>query len=62
MTSDRPYRQAMSHAEAMEEIGKHAGTQFDPRVTGMLIGSLYGSQRGPDAAAPESTPARSFTH
>ena len=45
MTSDRPYRAAMSHAEAIEEIAKCAGTQFDPQVTGMLIGSLYGTTR-----------------
>ena len=58
MTSDRPYRKAMSHGEAIEEIAKHAGTQFDPRVTGMLIGSLYGSQRSEASEpAPEPVPA-----
>jgi diguanylate cyclase (GGDEF)-like protein/putative nucleotidyltransferase with HDIG domain len=47
MTSDRPYRAAMSHAEAIEEIAAGAGTQFDPDVTGMLIGSLYMRPRSP---------------
>jgi HD-GYP domain-containing protein (c-di-GMP phosphodiesterase class II) len=32
MTSDRPYRQAMSHEEAVSEIKKHTGTQFDPNL------------------------------
>jgi len=32
MTSDRPYRQAMSHQDAMAEIGAQAGTHFDPQV------------------------------
>jgi HD-GYP domain-containing protein (c-di-GMP phosphodiesterase class II) len=36
MTSDRPYRPAMPHAEAREELRRGAGTQFDPRVAGML--------------------------
>ncbi|SPF53264.1 Diguanylate cyclase with PAS/PAC sensor (fragment) [Candidatus Desulfosporosinus infrequens] len=30
MTSDRPYRQAMPHKEAVTELNKSAGTQFDP--------------------------------
>ena len=30
MTSTRPYRKAMTAAEAMEEIRAGAGTQFDP--------------------------------
>lgn len=47
MTSDRPYRAAMPHSEAVAELAKHAGTQFDPDVTETLIGSLYGhSQAG----------------
>jgi len=32
MTSDRPYRAAMSATEACEEIKRCAGTQFDPAV------------------------------
>lgn len=32
MISERPYRRAMSVAEAAAEIGSHSGTQFDPKV------------------------------
>ena len=32
MTSDRPYRSALSQEEAKAEIRRCAGTQFDPRV------------------------------
>jgi putative nucleotidyltransferase with HDIG domain len=31
MTSDRPYRKALGAQRAREEIGRFAGTQFDPR-------------------------------
>ncbi|HBV96477.1 MAG TPA: hypothetical protein DEF36_05495 [Desulfotomaculum sp.] len=32
MTSDRPYRRAMAHEDALEEIRRCAGTQFDPNL------------------------------
>ncbi len=32
MTSDRPYRPALSIAQAIEEVRRFAGSQFDPRV------------------------------
>ncbi len=37
MTSDRPYRSAKSHAEAVEELHEKAGSQFDPRVVQAFI-------------------------
>jgi len=37
MTSDRPYRPAMSIAEAVEEIARCAGTQFDPVIVGAFL-------------------------
>jgi diguanylate cyclase (GGDEF)-like protein len=44
MTSDRPYRQAMSHGDALRELRKSAGTQFDPQVVEALLGCLYGDR------------------
>jgi HD-GYP domain-containing protein (c-di-GMP phosphodiesterase class II) len=32
MTSDRSYRLALTHREAIAELRRCAGTQFDPRV------------------------------
>jgi putative two-component system response regulator len=37
MTSDRPYRPAMSIAEAIDEIKRYSGTQFDPDVVTALL-------------------------
>src|SRR5438270_3084185 len=45
ITSDRPYRPARSHGEAIEELSRCAGTQFDPKVTSALIGHLYGQRQ-----------------
>jgi len=32
MTEDRPYRKARTHEQAIEEVRRQAGKQFDPRV------------------------------
>ena len=40
MTSDRPYRRAMSHDVAVEELLRGAGTQFDPAVVGAFLATL----------------------
>lgn len=37
MVSDRPYRKAMAYTEALEEIKRCAGTQFDPRLVELFI-------------------------
>jgi HD-GYP domain-containing protein (c-di-GMP phosphodiesterase class II) len=36
MTTDRPYRAALSHGEAWSELERCAGSQFDPRVVAAL--------------------------
>jgi HD-GYP domain-containing protein (c-di-GMP phosphodiesterase class II) len=40
MTTDRPYRRAMSVELAVAELRAHAGTQFDPRVAEALSAEL----------------------
>ncbi|MDR3589526.1 MAG: PAS domain S-box protein [Negativicutes bacterium] len=40
MTSDRPYRQAMRHEDAIEEIRRYAGIQFDPRLAEEFIAMM----------------------
>ena len=37
MTSDRPYRGAMSVEDACGELERHSGTQFDPRCVSLLV-------------------------
>jgi len=37
MTTTRSYRKAMSKAEALEELQRCAGTQFDPQVVAALV-------------------------
>lgn len=43
MTSDRPYRDAMSAARALAELRRNAGTQFDPRAVEALHRQLSAS-------------------
>ncbi len=44
MTSDRPYRHAMSKHDAMEELVWYSGTQFDPMVANVLINKIKQQQ------------------
>jgi len=45
MTSDRPYRRAMPQEEAIAELRRCAGTQFDPAVVWALIDVLANERR-----------------
>ncbi len=40
MVSDRPYRRAMSEADARAELESNAGTQFDPDVVSAMTAAL----------------------
>jgi len=49
MTGDRPYRTALSPAEALRELQECAGSQFDPRVVAALVELL---EEHPDFLLP----------
>ncbi|MBC7266394.1 MAG: GAF domain-containing protein [Coriobacteriia bacterium] len=52
MTSDRPYRPAMTPAQALAELRDKAGTQFDPEAVAALERVLKGKQeRAPERGA-----------
>lgn len=57
MTSPRPYRPARTTAEAMAELRRCAGTQFDPRVVEALADDLAEEAVRPGAEAPAEAPA-----
>jgi HD-GYP domain-containing protein (c-di-GMP phosphodiesterase class II) len=40
MTSDRPYRRAMSREKAVEELRASAGSQFDPELVEQFVATL----------------------
>src|SRR2546426_12283068 len=65
MTTDRPYRKALSLQKALDEMSKYAGRQFDPVLVELVkkspsIRRILGPQLVPDEAAPPSmkTPSR----
>ncbi|HWQ30746.1 MAG TPA: HD domain-containing phosphohydrolase, partial [Negativicutes bacterium] len=45
MTSDRAYRKALGTEEAIEDLQKSAGKQFDPRVVRMLVEKVICGER-----------------
>jgi HD-GYP domain-containing protein (c-di-GMP phosphodiesterase class II) len=44
MTEDRPYRQALASEDAIAELRRCAGTQFDPDVVEALIGAYVDAE------------------
>ena len=48
MTVDRPYRAALAPTEAVAEISRHRGTQFDPEVVDTFVATW------PDLLAPRA--------
>jgi HD-GYP domain-containing protein (c-di-GMP phosphodiesterase class II) len=40
MTTDRPYRKALTVDVVMSELQKHRGTQFDPQLVDLVLGSV----------------------
>lgn len=47
MTTDRPYRKALSHDEALTRIEQGLGTQFDPQLGRAFIAMMRGEEVAP---------------
>jgi putative nucleotidyltransferase with HDIG domain len=50
MTSDRPYRRALSREQALAEVERCAGTQFDPEIARIFL-EVFAEAELPVAAA-----------
>jgi len=51
MTLDRPYRKALSHEEAKEELRKGSGSQFDPAVVKAFLAVIEAEEQARAKAA-----------
>jgi diguanylate cyclase (GGDEF)-like protein len=47
MVHERPYSGALTHADALDELRRHAGTQFDPKVVEVFC-EVYADEVPPD--------------
>ncbi|HET9757542.1 MAG TPA: diguanylate cyclase, partial [Candidatus Limnocylindrales bacterium] len=62
MTNDRPYKRAISHDQAITELRRHSGTQFDPELVDLFC-DLYASRAPePDATVLALSAADSAHH
>jgi putative nucleotidyltransferase with HDIG domain len=56
MTSDRPYRRALSADEALAEVERCAGTQFDPELVEVFVELFWESEEFAAAQPVRSSP------
>jgi HD-GYP domain-containing protein (c-di-GMP phosphodiesterase class II) len=64
MTSERPYDRGRTEADAIEELRRCAGTQFDPRVVEAFIAehlARHTAQLEASTPAPDPAPRASLT-
>jgi HD-GYP domain-containing protein (c-di-GMP phosphodiesterase class II) len=54
MTTDRPYRAALLHTDAVAELQRNSGSQFDPRVVDALMVTLARRESAPVPPAAAS--------
>ena len=57
MTSNRPYREAPGQQFAIDELHRHSGTQFDPRVVDALCRTLQEPAEHASPDQPSTSPA-----
>ena len=59
MTADRPYRKALSNEQALAELRKFAGVQFDPEVVDAFVRTSLGRGHSGPGRSPTSGRSRS---
>ncbi|RPF49651.1 diguanylate cyclase (GGDEF)-like protein/putative nucleotidyltransferase with HDIG domain [Thermodesulfitimonas autotrophica] len=63
MTTDRPYRKALSFAAACQEIEKHAGSLYDPELVPLFLKVIKeAAAKSPRLGAAESSRERVAEH
>ena len=50
MTTDRPYKRAMTHDQALKELRRQSGTQFDPELIGLFCDLYADAPPAPDSS------------
>lgn len=60
LTSDRPYRQAVSFEATMEEIARYKGTQFDPAVVDAFTAVILREAKARRPAAAKEVARQTF--